>query len=235
MNAFDARVSVVIPAYNAERFLAEALQSALAQTTGRIEIVVVDDGSTDGTHALAESFAGRGVVCRTRPDRHGAGAARNLGAAAATGEYLAFLDADDLWPPGRTAALGRALLDQGERAIAIGQVEQFICPTLTPEQRARLRPPPPPGPGYVAGGAMMRRADFLAVGPFDETLRLGEFVDWFGRARSAGLAEIVVPEVVLRRRLHGDNTTLRERAAAADYLEVVRRELARKRGAGDKA
>jgi GT2 family glycosyltransferase len=107
--------------------------------------------------------------------------------------------------------------------------EQFICPMLSAEQKARLRAPPPPTPSYIAGGVLFRRADFDRVGPFDENLVFGEFVDWFGRARNAGIAEVQVPEIVLRRRLHGDNMTVRQRASATDYLKVVRRELARKR------
>jgi glycosyltransferase involved in cell wall biosynthesis len=233
MSMHEARVSVVIPAHNAERYLAEAIGSVLGQTVGRMDIVVVDDGSADATCAVAAEFAGRGgVVCVPMPERRGTAAARNRGIAAASGEYLAFLDADDLWLPERTAVLGSALLRARGPAIALGHVEQFLCPTLTPEKRASLRPPPPPGPAYLAGGILMRRADFAAVGPFDEGLTLGEFIDWFGRARRAGLAEIVVPDIVLRRRVHGDNTSLRQRAAAADYLEVVRRELARKRTDG---
>lgn len=230
MNAIEnAGVSVVVPAYNAERYLAEALRSILAQTAGRMEIIVVDDGSTDGTRAAAAHFAAQGVKCLPAPVRRGIGAARNFGIAAASGDYLAFLDADDLWPRDRTAVLGRALTAQGGRCIALGQAEQFICPMLSAEQRARLRLPPAPAAGYLAGGILLRRADFLQVGLFDEALTLGEFIDWFGRARGAGLAEIVVPDIVLRRRIHGDNQTLRHRASASDYLEVVRRELARKR------
>ncbi|MCW5771647.1 MAG: glycosyltransferase, partial [Rhodospirillaceae bacterium] len=75
----DMRISVVIPAYNAERYLGAAIDSILAQTVGRMEIVVVDDGSTDGTRAVAESFADRGVVVKPVPARRGIGAARNLG------------------------------------------------------------------------------------------------------------------------------------------------------------
>lgn len=223
----EARVSVVIPARNAERYLGAALQSVLAQTAGRIEIIVVDDASTDGTAAAA--FAGHGVTCPALPEKRGVAGARNFGVGAAAGDYLAFLDADDLWLPERTAVLLSALASQVGRAIALGHVEQFISPELGPERRRASAAPPPPSPAYLAGGILLRRADFLAVGAFDETLTLGEFVDWFGRARRAGLAEIVVPDIVLRRRIHGDNTTLRERAAAGDYLQVVRRELARKR------
>jgi glycosyltransferase involved in cell wall biosynthesis len=231
----EARVSVVIPARNAERYLGAALRSVLAQTAGRMEIVVVDDASTDGTAAAAAAFAGDRARCIVLPERRGVAGARNAGVEIATGDYLAFLDADDLWLPERTAVLLGALASQERRAIALGHVEQFISPELAPELRGTLAAPPPPGPAYLAGGILLRRADFLAVGAFDETLTLGEFIDWFSRARRAGLAEIVVPDIVLRRRIHGANTTLRERAAAGDYLQVVRRELARKRDGRTKA
>lgn len=222
-------LGVVVPAYNAERYLAEALETILAQSEVRVEVVVVDDCSTDGTRRLAESFADRGVRCLGSPARRGVGAARNLGIAAVTGEFLAFLDADDLWPAGRTGILVAALRSHGGPCIAIGMAEQFICPTLSPAQQARLRAPPPPVPAYMAGGVLMRRTDFDRVGPFDVSLTFGEFIDWFGRARKAGLAEVQVPDIVLRRRLHADNMTIRQRASATDYLEVIRRELARKK------
>lgn len=227
-------VSVVVPAHNAARFLGEALDSILAQTSGRMEIVVVDDGSTDATGAVARGYADRGTLCVPVPERRGIGAARNLGIRTATGDYLAFLDADDLWTPTRTAVLAAALTAAAKPSIAVGRVEQFLCPSLSPEQRAQYRVPPE-APAYLAGGVLVRRADFLAVGAFDESLTLGEFVDWFGRARQAGLGEIQVADVVLRRRIHGANHTLRHRVSARDYLEVARRELARKREAISKS
>ena len=90
-------VSIVIPCYNAKRFLAETLQSALAQTYPHIEIIVVDDGSTDGTTELIRAYADR-VKAEFGPNR-GASAARNRGTALATGAYIQYLDADDLLAP----------------------------------------------------------------------------------------------------------------------------------------
>lgn len=94
------RVSVVIPAYNAIRTISETLESVISQTHGNLEILVVDDGSTDGTMAIAEAFAARDQ--RVRPIRQangGVAAARNAGIAASTGDFIAPLDADDLWHP----------------------------------------------------------------------------------------------------------------------------------------
>lgn len=94
-----ALVSTIIPAYNARRFIGRALASALAQKVPRCEILVVDDGSTDGTREFVETYADRGVRLICRDTRGGAAAARNTGLHAATGEYIAFLDADDEWMP----------------------------------------------------------------------------------------------------------------------------------------
>lgn len=93
----DFRASVIVPAYNAGRYLAEALDSALAQTLPAHEILLIDDGSTDDTPAVAARYAGR--VVHVRQPNRGVSAARNAGIDRATGDWLAFLDADDLWDP----------------------------------------------------------------------------------------------------------------------------------------
>ena len=96
-------VSVLIPAYNAERWLASTIRSALAQTWPRIEVIVVDDGSRDGTLAVAREFESRSVKVVTQPNK-GAPAARNRALELAQGEYVQWLDADDLLDPGKIAA-----------------------------------------------------------------------------------------------------------------------------------
>jgi glycosyltransferase involved in cell wall biosynthesis len=95
-----ARVSVIIPAHNAEAYIEETIRSALAQTHADLEIIVVDDGSTDRTAERVRAFGDR-LVLRVQPNA-GVAAARNTGARLATGEWLAFLDADDLWEPEKT-------------------------------------------------------------------------------------------------------------------------------------
>ena len=104
-------VSIVIPAYNAERFAAETVQSALAQTVAEREIIVVDDGSTDGTAGILRGF-GDAIRCEFGPNR-GASAARNRGTALSRGRYLQYLDADDLLEPDATAKRISALEESG--------------------------------------------------------------------------------------------------------------------------
>ena len=101
-------ISAVMPAFNAERFLAEAIRSVLAQSLPPVEVIVVDDGSTDSTGEIARSF-GEPVRC-IRQQNAGPSAARNRGIREARGEFIAFLDADDWWLPGHLAAAARVLV-----------------------------------------------------------------------------------------------------------------------------
>jgi glycosyltransferase involved in cell wall biosynthesis len=217
------RVSVVIPAYDREGTLREALESVLAQGVPDVEVVVVDDGSTDGTAAVAERLAG--VRCLRRPHR-GPAAARNAGVAAAGGELLAFLDSDDLWAPGKLAAQ-LALLDaHPEVAMVFGLVDQFVTDGA---DRITVSGPQP---AYLSGLMLARRAAFDEVGTFDETLLLGDFIDWLARAREAGLRSALVPEVLLHRRLHGGNLGRGNASARLDYVRVVKARLERRRAGG---
>lgn len=221
-------VSVVIPAYNAERFLAEAIESVLAQEYEPIEIIVVDDGSTDGTAAVAQGYA-HAVTCVRQPNG-GIGAARNRGVEAASGELLAFLDADDLWAPGRLRRQVEALGRDPAPDIVLGIAEAFVTPGYA---GTFVHEVPPPGPGYLAGAMLVRRETFGRVGPFATDLKVGEFIDWYARATDLGLTTTVIPDVVLRRRLHDSNTGIRERDSRLDYARVLRATLARRRAAGE--
>ena len=224
-----ARVSVIVPCYNAERYLAEALTSVLEQRPSPEEIIVIDDGSTDGSAAIAERFAPR-VRC-VRQEQAGAATARNHGVSLASGELLAFLDADDLWPEGSLAS--RLTLLDGDRTLdmASGLVKQFISPELPDEIRRTLVCPEATSRGRVAGSMLIRRHAFDKVGEFNPAFRIGEAVDWVARADGAGLVNAVAGEVVLLRRVHTTNTTTRLRDAKSDYLRVLKASIDRRRAA----
>lgn len=211
-------VAVVIPAYNAARFLAEALESVFAQGALVGHVVVVDDGSTDATGDIADSFPGLTLL---RRENGGIGAARNTGVAAANGDYVAFLDADDVWPAGRLDALKQAL--DGDRATdaAFGLAIEFGAGR--PDGEATF--------GQLASTMLIRRPAFDRVGPFREDVKVGEFVDWWARAEDAGLRHIAVPDVVLRRRIHDTNTGIVQASSRQDYVRVLRAALERRRGA----
>jgi len=224
-------VAAVIPAFDAEPFLAEAIESVLAQTSPAAEVLVVDDGSHDRTAAIAARYEDRGVRLLRQQNR-GAGAARNRGVALTTAPIIAFLDADDVWPGDHLERLLAVLA--ADRALdgVIGDVECFASPDMADGDRARLAIPAGMQPGWLPGALLLRRSAWERVGPFDESLANGgEFIDWVARARAAGVALGRLGALVLRRRVHPASMTVRARdALGRSYLDVARAMLARTRG-----
>src|SRR4051794_14096920 len=228
-----ARVSVVIPVHDGERSLAEAIEGVLAQPAPPFEVIVVDDGSTDGSAAVAERYAPRVTV--NRQENAGIGATRNRGVALATGDMVAFLDADDLWEPRKLELQLAAMAAEPKPDFVLGHVRQFVDPGLTPEDAARIDCPDGLQPGYLPGALLARREAFERVGAFREDLRVGEFVDWMARAREIGLRETMLADHVLSRRLHDTNRSLEDRTDMSDFARVAKAALDRRRAAGRSA
>ncbi len=220
--AHAPRVSVVIPVCNGLPFLVEACRSALDQHPPPAEVIVVDDGSSDGSADALRAL--QGLTCLAQPNA-GAAAARNRGVAAASGTHLAFLDADDLWLPGTLARLLGALAAHPEAHLAAGRLEMFADPSYA---RAFV-PPPPEVRGTMCGSFVIRRDAFLRVGLFDATLRAGELMEWTARAREAGLVTVHIEALVLRRRVHARNSVHDRRRLARAYAEVLHAKRARER------
>ena len=228
-------VSVVIPFHNCEAYLAEAIQSVLDQGHAPLELIVVDDGSTDGSAAVArrvgaaEHPAGVAVHYLWQ-EQQGAGAARNRGAAAARGEYVAFLDADDLWTPEKIAVQLAALAADPTLDAVFGNLEQFLQPGLDPALAARYEYHQSMN-GYSAGTMLIRLAAWQRLGGFTPGLRFGEFVDWYVRAKERGLHDLLLPQVFLRRRIHGRNYSLTAADQHIAYVGVAKAALDRRRAA----
>lgn len=217
-------VSVVIPAWNARRHIAEAIRSVLDQTTGDLEVVVVDDGSDDDTADVAWAAADDRCVVVRQPHR-GTGATRNAGLALARGTFVAHLDADDLWPPGRLAALVAPLQADPELEATFGTAVEFADPDAPPtahvETTAR--------PVRAATTGMVRRAAHDRIGGF-RTLLTGDQIDWTARAVEAGLRHVTIDAVVLRRRIHATNNSHRfPSSGGTERLALLREMLQRRR------
>jgi len=218
-------ISVVIPAFNAARYLGEAIASVRAQTLPAMEIIVVDNGSTDGTPLLA---AQAGALCECEP-RRGSAAARNRGLAAARGDFFAMLDADDLWTPRKLEWQMEALLADAQTEAAFGLIEHFHSPDLTAEEAAAIHCPPGAIAARLPSLMLIRREAFERVGPFSTEGVLGDVVEWLARAESRGLRHTTVPQVVTRRRLHASNMGRSMRGDRGDYLRILKQKLDRER------
>lgn len=220
-------VSVVIAVRDGARYLGEAIRSVLDQTLPALEVLVVDDGSHDDSADVARAFGPPVRVITQAPA--GIGAARNRGLAEARADTVAFQDADDLWFPDKLAMQTSALAQDPTLDLVSGHVRQFISPDVPKEEKARFVCPPGPQPGWTACATLATRRAIEIIGPFSETLRAGEFIDWFMRGREAGLRALMLPGVVLARRIHLANHGVRERQSYADYLTVVRDAFRRRR------
>jgi glycosyltransferase involved in cell wall biosynthesis len=220
-------VSVVITVRDGARYLGEAICSALAQTLPPLEVIVVDDGSRDDSGQVARAFGTPVRVITQAPA--GIGAARNRGLAEVRADAVAFLDADDLWSPDKLALQTSALAHDPSLDLVFGHLRQFLSPDLSTEDKARFICPAEPQRGWIAGAMLATRRALSVIGPFSESVRAGEFIDWFMRAREAGMRTLMLPDVVLARRIHAGNHGVRERDAyAPDYLSIVRHALGRR-------
>ena len=162
------RVSAIIAAYNAEAYIAEAVESVLGQTIPPDEVIVIDDGSTDGTRNVLDQFGDR--ITALNQSNSGQAVAVNSALATAQGDLIGFCDADDLWTP-RKLELQLALLErQGDVEAVFGKVEQFVSPDVPDEQRERLKPAVAVMPGELKQCMLIRRAALDRAGPFDESL-----------------------------------------------------------------
>lgn len=204
-DAQNPLVSVIIPAYNREKYIAEAIDSVLAQDYAPIELIVVDDGSTDSTAEIVQSYGDQLVyLCQ---ENQGVAAARNSGIAYAHGEYLAFLDSDDIWVEGKLS-WQMALLQQNPKLDAVyGHTKQFFSPEVDEAFKARTIIPQKVMPAYIACAKLIRRESFDLVGLFDANLKAGTDIDWYARSKEAGILSEMLPDIVYHRRIHPLNAT----------------------------
>jgi glycosyltransferase involved in cell wall biosynthesis len=221
-------VSVLIAVRDGARYLPEALASVAAQAVAVAEVIVIDDGSTDGSGDVAVRSLPTVRLLTQAPT--GYAAAVNAGVSAATGPLLAFLDADDLWTSDSLACRVERLAQHDAPDAVVGMSQNYLSPDLTEAEAASIRAVTRPLRAELLPATLLRADAFRRVGPLDEGLRTGSAIDWISRARLAGLTFAHVEQVVLRRRLHASNLgRSRQVERNADLLRVVRDHHARHR------
>ena len=222
-------ISCIVPVFNGERYLAEALNSILAQTYGSLEIIVADDGSTDGTAALVASYGDR-VRYVWQPNA-GPAAARNLGLTVVQGDVVAFLDQDDLWHLKKLERQMAEFVIRPELDSCVTHVQVFWDSELR-EAALRFRDHRLTRalPGYLTGTLLARRSLFETVGLFDTALQYGDAMDWFLRAADQGAAMHLLPDVLMYHRIHENNFSRRHASASCnEFLQIVKGSLDRRR------
>lgn len=218
-------ISVIIPTFNYGAFIGACLDSIRAQTYANLEIIVVDDGSTDDTAAVVASFPEARYV---RQENAGVSAARNKGLSLSQGEYVAFIDADDYWAADKLARQMAFMGQNPEYGIVFtGQKNFFDNEKVRNNAKAV----------FVAGkdvkvaiqSALIRRTVFERHGGFKEELRYSEDTEWVMRVRLGGVKTFLLDEVLTFRRIHGGNLTLRLNPLGNNCMQMLAEKLREKR------
>lgn len=220
------KLSIIIPVYNAEAYLEEAVGSISGQTwKGEREIIIVDDHSEDHSLAKARSLGDHVISV----EHGGAAKARNVGLQMACGDYVLFLDADDVLTQNALDLLFAAMEEDSNCDVVYGKAKDFVSPELSGEQRMRLKVRESGYGGIMAGCALIKKTVFDRSGSFDESLSSGEAVDWMMKLKETGSAVREIDSITLRRRLHMTNTgRLRREEEMKNYAAILRKRMLKK-------
>lgn len=231
-NSKNILISIIIPVHNGETFLLEAIYNIKRQKYHPLEIIVIDDGSTDRTAEIADRF--HQEICYVYQPNQGPSAARNHGIKIAKGEVIAFLDVDDLWADGILIEFADYLTTHPDVEIVQGLIQrmQFEL-VVTHENSGVFEPIFQPYQFINLGSAIYRRSVFNKVGLFDQNLRDNEDTDWFLRAWEQNISKVVIPKTMLFYRKHDRNMTLTQKDLVHfGLLKIYKRHIDRLRDRG---
>lgn len=221
-------VTVVVAVHNGERFLRESLDSLYAQEYDSVDVVFIDDGSTDGSAEIAKSYEGLRYI---HQENAGLAAARNTGLAHARGEFLAYLDDDDILLPQKLRIQVEHLVEHPEIGCVLGRQEIMLEPGIEAPDWLTRDTIYGDLDGIPLVSAMIRTEALRRVGGFDASYRFAEDRDLFVRLREHGIEIAVLPDIVLRRRFHGENMNFRMRPEKHPLLRSLKAKIDRERAA----
>ncbi len=217
-------ISVIIPVFNGEKFIESAIENILNQNYPAIEIIVVNDGSTDNTEEIIHNLP---VDIRYfRQENMGPASARNWGIKDASGEFIAFLDVDDRWPDNNLEHLLSEMMNHPEQDIVRGRAQLFK--TVNNTEREYLGDPKESYLYYIGGG-LYRKSVFEKVGLFDPNLLYGEDTDWYNRAKEIKIPIKWLDEITLYVQRHGKNMTEGKNILELNQLKTFKKILDRDR------
>lgn len=221
MNLKNAFVSVIIPVFNGELYIKQAIDSILAQSYKLFEVIIVDDGSVDRTERIVASFKNK--VHYVVQNNKGASAARNHGLKLSRGDFIAFLDSDDLWPENKLNLQVRCLIDNPKVEVLLGGTECFRTNIFNVLNQKQVYY------DFQMGSALFRKSVFDKVGSFDEKLKFSEDYDWFFRAKEIGIEIALKEETTLFHRRHKKNITNKSDQQNYQLPQIIKKSLNRRR------
>jgi glycosyltransferase involved in cell wall biosynthesis len=222
-------VTVIVPVYNGERYLAFALRSIFEQDYRPLEIIVVDDGSVDGSADIAKSFP---EIRYSHQSNQGVAVARNVGLDAAQGEFIGFLDQDDLWMPNKLSRQIDYLLKYPEVDGVLTRSRLFLEPGIEAPSWLKRDLLLEDQAGYFPSALVVRKTAFEQVGRFDPAYRTSSDSDWFFRAKNRGVSIAILPETCVHRRIHKGNHSYQAQLACSELLKVVKSSIDHQRSRG---
>lgn len=218
-------VNVVIPAFNSAGFIANTLQSAYAQTYKALEIIVVDDGSTDETAALVRASGANYIYQQNQ----GAPAARNRGLHESNGMFVAFLDSDDIWLPEKIERQMACLNANPDADFVVCHMKACLVPGAAwPGSLQRQYYDKNP-PAYLPSGLLIRREVFDLIGDFDPSMLIGDDSDWLFRANDAGVKHQILQDVLLEKTIRPGSLSSDVDETQRSLLKQIRESVQRKR------
>ena len=226
MSIKTPKISVIIPIYNDALYIQEAIKSVLSQTIEELEIIIINDGSTDNFEEKIEFFNDPRIRIIEQINS-GAAAARNNGIKNAKGKFLAFLDADDIWAPNKLKLQLEVLINREDINMVYGQVNEFYDSSILGYDD--LQKNVKTFVGYSPIALLISKKDFLSVGDFQSKWKVAEFIDWYDRAKYVGLSEFLLPDMIMFIRIHSGNIDRLNRLDAKQYVAVLKEALDRKR------
>ncbi len=221
-------VSVIIAVRNGERFLAQAIESVLAQTYRPIEIIVIDGHSTDRTPEIAKSYDQARHVLQ---QNSGIADGYNLGVDEARGPLIAFISHDDLWEPGKLTCQVKHMMQHPDLDYTVTKVSFFLEPghAIPPGFKKELLDAPQVG--RIMETLLVRKTLFDRIGRFNPDLPVAEDVDWYARAKDNDIPMAIIPEVLVRKRIHDTNASSNAALNNRQLLTVLRNSIRRQKTA----
>jgi glycosyltransferase involved in cell wall biosynthesis len=215
-------ISIIVPVYNGEKYIAETLTSILSQDYTPIELIVVNDGSTDKSDEIIRSYKDVKYFCQ---ENRGVPSARNFGIKQSNGEFIAFSDQDDLWNPGKLTDQVNYLVENPVCEYVVSKRKIYMEPGIQRPSWLKKELLDSEDVDYSPSSLLARASLFQKIGFFNADFENASDVDWFFKAKNAGIQKGIIDKVLYLKRVHEDNQSNRVQALHREYLQLIRQSI----------